>query len=183
MHQHIGLKAVPYLRCPPVGFILMCWADLRVDGGCAGDHQQRAAGHLCTEPARENVLTVVNISSYATPCVRVFPAVLALAKNFVGYAAFGRLLYESSDETQALANQLKVREVWTTLSALPMVCVTPSSVHQTKHCDCRQGSCAGQAHVWCNTLLQCTEFADSHVDRTTPCLGSHYLHGWMGGVM
>ncbi|CAL5227154.1 g10067 [Coccomyxa viridis] len=59
----------------------------------------------------ENVLTVVNISSYATPCVRVFPAVLALAKNFVGYAAFGRLLYESSDETQALANQLKVREV------------------------------------------------------------------------
>lgn len=59
----------------------------------------------------ENVLTVVNISSNATPCVRVFPAVLALAKNFVGYAAFARLLYETSDETQSLANQLRVREV------------------------------------------------------------------------
>ncbi len=62
----------------------------------------------------ENVLTVVNVSSNnATPCVRVFPAVLALAKNFTGYAAFARLLYETSDETQSLANQLKVREVST----------------------------------------------------------------------
>lgn len=61
----------------------------------------------------ENVLTVVNVSSNATPCVRVFPAVLALAKNFVGYAAFARLLYETSQETQSLANELKVLEVRT----------------------------------------------------------------------
>jgi len=66
----------------------------------------------------ENVLTVVNVSSNnATPCVRVFPAVLALAKNFTGYAAFARLLYETSDETQSLANQLKVREVSTPTNA------------------------------------------------------------------
>ena len=66
----------------------------------------------------ENVLTVVNVSSNnATPCVRVFPAVLALAKNFTGYAAFARLLYETSDETQSLANQLKVREVRTPINA------------------------------------------------------------------
>ena len=116
--------------------------------GCAQEITSSAQLDTFVQSQPENVLTVVNISSYATPCVRVFPAVLALAKNFVGYAAFGRLLYESSDKTQALANQLKVREVWTTLSALPMVCVTPSSVHQTKHCDCRQGSCAGQAHVF-----------------------------------
>ena len=71
----------------------------------------------------ENVLTVVNVSSNATPCVRVFPAVLALAKNFVGYAAFARLLYETSDETQSLANQLKVREV-RPLSFLAIACVS-----------------------------------------------------------
>ena len=60
----------------------------------------------------ENVLTVVNVSSNnATPCVRVFPAVMALAKNFTGYAAFARLLYETSQETQSLANELRVLEV------------------------------------------------------------------------
>ena len=73
----------------------------------------------------ENVLTVVNVSSNATPCVRVFPAILALAKNFVGYAAFARLLYETSDETQSLANQLKVREVGSSLSLCQCICGLP----------------------------------------------------------
>jgi hypothetical protein len=39
----------------------------------------------------ERVLTVVNLSiSSADPCIHIFPAVLALARSFKGYAAFGR---------------------------------------------------------------------------------------------
>ena len=122
----------------------------------------------------ENVLTVVNISSNATPCVRVFPAVLALAKNFVGYAAFGRLLYETSDETQALANQLKVREVQSSSQLLHMVCITPRPVHHAEHCDSRQVSCTGQMHVSrCYALPQCAKSFYLHRDRTEPlCLTS-----------
>ena len=77
----------------------------------------------------ENVLTVVNVSSNnATPCVRVFPAVMALAKNFTGYAAFARLLYETSQETQSLANELRVLEVSLSSVAGP---VRPSSLQMS----------------------------------------------------
>eukprot|EP00879_Flechtneria_rotunda_P012991 GHRR01013565.1.p1 GENE.GHRR01013565.1~~GHRR01013565.1.p1 ORF type:complete len:250 (+),score=74.24 GHRR01013565.1:164-913(+) len=39
----------------------------------------------------EQVLTVVDVSiSSADPCIHVFPAVLALARSFEGYATFGR---------------------------------------------------------------------------------------------
>ena len=80
---------------------------------CLQDLKSKADLDKFVESQPENVLTVVNVSSNATPCVRVFPAVLALAKNFVGYAAFARLLYETSQETQSLANQLRVLEVRT----------------------------------------------------------------------
>lgn len=39
----------------------------------------------------DRVLTVVDVSvSGAAPCIQIFPAVLALARSFQGYAAFGR---------------------------------------------------------------------------------------------
>lgn len=63
-----------------------------------------------------NVLTVVNVSSNDTPCIRVFAAVLALAKNFAGYAAFARLMYDSSPQSKAVAKQLNVLQVGTTTS-------------------------------------------------------------------
>ena len=100
----------------------------------------------------ENVLTVVNVSSNnATPCVRVFPAVMALAKNFTGYAAFARLLYETSQETQSLANELRVLEVslWAAASferqslfsdrllhELPMVPLAHYTAHPCRHVVC-----------------------------------------------
>ena len=59
----------------------------------------------------DNVLTVVNVSSNETPCVRVFAAVLALAKSFQGYAAFGRLMYDESEEARAIARELNVLQV------------------------------------------------------------------------
>ncbi len=39
----------------------------------------------------DKVLTVVNVAvSNAAPCIHIFPAVLALARSFKGFAAFGR---------------------------------------------------------------------------------------------
>ena len=48
----------------------------------------------------------------AAPCVHVFPAVLALARNFVGYAAFARLL---GDDSPQLLAELDIKEVPTFL--------------------------------------------------------------------
>ncbi|KAK9810349.1 hypothetical protein WJX72_009187 [[Myrmecia] bisecta] len=60
----------------------------------------------------DKVLTVINVVlTSATPCIRVFAAVLALAKNFVGYAAFGRLIGDGSDETRQLLQELNIKEV------------------------------------------------------------------------
>ena len=36
---------------------------------------------------------------------------MALAKNFVGYAAFGRLIGDTSDETRQLLRDLDIKEV------------------------------------------------------------------------
>ena len=39
----------------------------------------------------EKVLTVVDVSlSNANPCIHIYPAVVALARSFKGYAVFGR---------------------------------------------------------------------------------------------
>jgi hypothetical protein len=39
----------------------------------------------------DKVLTVIDVSvSNAAPCIHIFPAVLALARSFKGFAAFGR---------------------------------------------------------------------------------------------
>ena len=47
----------------------------------------------------------------ATPCIRIFPATMALAKNFAGYAAFGRLIGDASDEARQLLKDLDIKEV------------------------------------------------------------------------
>lgn len=58
------------------------------------------------------VLTVLDVSlSDATPCVRIFAAVMALAKNFEGYAVFARLMGDESHESKELIKELKVIEV------------------------------------------------------------------------
>lgn len=65
----------------------------------------------------ERVLTVVDVSlTSAAPCVHIFPAVLALAKNMgPDYAAFARLMGDESAETQALLRELNILEVPTFL--------------------------------------------------------------------
>ena len=60
----------------------------------------------------DNVLTVIDVSlKNAAPCIHIFPAVLALAKNFEGYAHFARLIGDENEETQALIKELDVNEV------------------------------------------------------------------------
>ncbi len=60
----------------------------------------------------ESVLTVVDVSlSDAAPCIHVFPAVLALARSFKGYAAFGRVVADASPEGQQLLSSFNVVEV------------------------------------------------------------------------
>ena len=60
----------------------------------------------------DNVLTVIDVSlQNAAPCIHIFPAVLALAKNFTGYAHFARLIGDETEETQALLKELNVNEV------------------------------------------------------------------------
>lgn len=65
------------------------------------------AAFITSQPDR--VLTVVNVSLLsAAPCVHIFPAVLALATNFQGYAAFARLL---GDDQPELLKKLDVTQV------------------------------------------------------------------------
>lgn len=61
-------------------------------------------------------LAVVDVSSTdAAPCVHIFPAVLALARSFKGYAAFARLMGDANEEATALMADLGVTQVPTFL--------------------------------------------------------------------
>jgi hypothetical protein len=60
---------------------------------------------------RERILSVVDVSSPgATPCIHIFPAVVALARSFKGYARFARLLADENDKPELL-RELGVVEV------------------------------------------------------------------------
>ena len=59
-----------------------------------------------------DVLTVVDVSlQNAGACVRIFPAVLALAKNFTGFAHFARIIADESHSTQEAVKEYNVVEV------------------------------------------------------------------------
>jgi len=64
----------------------------------------------------EKVLTVVDVSlSNANPCIHIYPAVVALARSFKGYAVFGRLQGDESAETQAMLQRYNIVQVPTFL--------------------------------------------------------------------
>lgn len=70
----------------------------------------------------DKVLTVIDVSlRNAGPCIHIFPAVLALAKNFTGYAHFARLIGDESDATQQLLKELNVNEVSLHMSSCDIV--------------------------------------------------------------
>ncbi len=78
----------------------------------------------------ERVLTVVAVTATSVgACVRVFPAVVALAKSFAGYATFGRLLYDAGPEAGELAAELNVKQVRGQHAIVSPACRGPG-----KHC-------------------------------------------------
>ena len=59
-----------------------------------------------------NILTIVDVSlQNARACVHIFPAVLALAKNFTGFAHFARIIADESNSTQDVIKDYSVVEV------------------------------------------------------------------------
>jgi len=59
----------------------------------------------------EKILKVIDVSvESADPCIRVYPAVLALAKNFQGYVSFARLLVDDPNLV-SLKEELNVIDV------------------------------------------------------------------------
>ena len=90
------------------------------DSAAGGEKASRYVAEVSSRPELEaflarvpkGELAVLDVSSStAAPCVHVFPAVLALARNFVGYASFARLLADSSGAASALSESLKVLDV------------------------------------------------------------------------
>ncbi len=56
-------------------------------------------------------LAILNVSlATATPCVKIFPAFMALAKHLKGVATFARLIGDASPEARALTASLNILE-------------------------------------------------------------------------
>jgi hypothetical protein len=67
------------------------------------------ASFLAATPATQ--IAIVNVSlATATPCVRVFPVVMALAKHLRGVASFARLIGDGGSHAAALTRELGVIE-------------------------------------------------------------------------
>ena len=51
----------------------------------------------------------------AAPCIHVYPAILALAKNFVGFASFARVMGDGNPELGQVLKDFNIVEVPTFL--------------------------------------------------------------------
>jgi thioredoxin-like negative regulator of GroEL len=68
------------------------------------------------EEKHNSTLVVVDVSlSDATPCVHIFPAVMALAKNFTGIAKFARVLADKNDDLKRFMSDENITQVPTFL--------------------------------------------------------------------
>lgn len=77
---------------------------------------QEEVRQFVEDEADEKKLVVVDVSlSDASPCVHIFPAVMALAKNFTGLAKFARVMADKNDDLQAYMDQENISQVPTFL--------------------------------------------------------------------
>lgn len=68
------------------------------------------------EEEDNETLVVIDVSlSDATPCVHIFPAVMALAKNFTGIAKFARVLADKNDDLKRFMSDENITQVPTFL--------------------------------------------------------------------
>jgi len=64
---------------------------------------------LASQPP--GTLSVLDFATSCKPCMKVFPAVLALAKNFQGYVSFARILGDEGPEAETVMMDFNVIEV------------------------------------------------------------------------
>lgn len=96
--------------------------------GDAAGGQEKASTYIQDLDSREEVrefvegeeddkkLVVVDVSlSDASPCVHIFPAVMALAKNFVGLAKFARVMADKNDDLRGFMDEENITQVPTFL--------------------------------------------------------------------
>lgn len=95
---------------------VLFYGDQAAHGLKASDHVQdlhskeQLNSFINRQPS--NVLTVVDVSlQNSKACIRIFPAVLALAKNFTGFAHFARIIADESEEMQQVLQEHKIVEV------------------------------------------------------------------------
>lgn len=90
------------------------------DAGAGGSHpsdfitdiNSQADLDKWTASLDDKVLGVLDISiTNAAACVHIYPTVVVLARQFKGFASFGRLIGDSSDEAKELMKTLNVRSV------------------------------------------------------------------------
>jgi hypothetical protein len=83
-------------------------------------------------------LAVLNVSlATATPCVKIFPAFMALAKHLKGTASFARLIGDASAEARALTASLNVLEA-------PTFIFYKDGVEVTRHVGSSRGDLMGK---------------------------------------
>ena len=102
-------------KCPGYAGVLF-YGDQAAHGLKASDHVQdvhskeQLDSFINGQPS--NVLTVVDVSlQNSKACIRIFPAVLALAKNFTGFAPFARIIADESEEMQQVLQEYNIVEV------------------------------------------------------------------------
>lgn len=95
---------------------MLYFGDTAANNVRASDYVKEITSRAQLDPwlseEADGQLHVLDVSlTSATPCVHIFPAVLALAKNMAGFASFARLMADKGSEAQALAKEFKVVQV------------------------------------------------------------------------
>ena len=124
------------------GEAVLYFADQAADGVRASDY----VAEIATAPqlaaflaaAGEEQLAIVNVSlATATPCLRIFPAVMALARHLRGVASFARLIGDASPEAAALTRSLNILEA-------PTFIIYRGGVEVGRHVGSSRGDLMGQ---------------------------------------
>jgi len=110
--QHAGYSAMEQ----DIGEGVLFYGDAAAGGEKASEHVADVTDAASLEtwlsaiPQKELAVLFVS-SSNADACVRIFPAVLALARNFGGYARFARLVSDASAPASAITSSLNITDV------------------------------------------------------------------------
>jgi len=100
---------------------MLFYGNSAANGVKASDHVKEIRTRqdfrdFVTAEEDDTLLKVVTVTlQSAAPCLHIFPAVLALARNFTGFAEFSRLQGDTTPELRTLMRQYNIVEVPTFL--------------------------------------------------------------------